>query len=144
MKRTLLIAISLATLLLSSISGTAHAQIAVVVGAKSPVTGINKEQTAALFLGKSSQLPGAGAPFLVDQSEASDLRKNFYNKVTDKTPAQVKAIWARLVFSGKSSPPKEAPTSADVKKLLASNPDALGYIEKSAVDSSVKVLLEIE
>lgn len=144
MKRTLLIAMSLVTLLLSSMSGFAQAQIAVVVGAKSSVTGINKEQTAALFLGKSSQLPGAGTPVLVDQSETSELRKNFYSKVTDKTPAQVKAIWARLVFSGKSSPPKEAPSSADVKKLLASNPDALGYIEKSAVDSSVKVLLEIE
>lgn len=144
MKRTLLIAIQMATLLLSLISGSVYAQIAVVVGAKSPVTGISKEQTAALFLGKSSQLPGAGVPVLVDQSEASELRKTFYNKVADKTPAQVKAIWARLVFSGKSSPPKEVASSAEVKKLLVSNPDALGYIEKNAVDGSVKVLLEID
>lgn len=127
-----------------SFTNLACAQIAVVVSAKSPATGLNKEQTAALFLGKSSQLPGAGAPVLVDQGETSDVRKNFYGKVADKTPAQVKAIWARLVFSGKSAPPKEAPNSAEVKRLVAANPDAVGYIEKSAVDPSVKVLLEID
>jgi len=144
MKKTLLFAMTLATFLLGSMSGFANAQIVMVVGAKSTATSVNKEQAAALFLGKSSQLPGAGTPVLVDQSEASELRKTFYNKVADKTPAQVKAIWARLVFSGKASPPKEVLSSADVKKMLASNPDAVGYIEKSAVDNSVKVLLEIE
>nr|WP_315484787.1 hypothetical protein [uncultured Undibacterium sp.] len=144
MKKTLLFAMTLATFLLGSMSGFANAQIVMVVGAKSTATSVNKEQAAALFLGKSSQLPGAGTPVLVDQSETSELRKTFYNKVADKTPAQVKAILARLVFSGKASPPKEVLSSADVKKMLASNPDAVGYIEKSAVDTSVKVLLEIE
>ena len=80
----------------------------------------------------------------MDQGETSDVRKNFYSKVADKTPSQVKAIWARLVFSGKSSPPKEVSNASEVKKLVAGNPDAVGYIEKSAVDSSVKVLLEID
>ena len=141
MKKFIFIAATITGLSFTSI---ACAQIAVIVSAKSPATGLNKEQTAALFLGKSTQLPGAGAPVLVDQGEASDVRKNFYGKVADKTPAQVKAIWARLVFSGKSSPPKEVPNSAEVKKLIAGNPDAVGYIEKSAVDSSVKVLLEID
>lgn len=141
MKKLISIMVALAGLSLISM---ASAQIAVVVSAKSPATGLNKEQTAALFLGKSSQLPGAGTPVLVDQGEATDVRKNFYGKVADKTPAQVKAIWARLVFSGKSSPPKEAPSSAEVKKLVAANPDAVGYIEKTAVDPSVKVLLEID
>ena len=141
MKKFIFIATTLAGL---SFTNLALAQIAVVVSAKSPATSLNKEQTAALFLGKSTQLPGAGSPVLVDQGETSDVRKNFYGKVADKTPAQVKAIWARLVFSGKSAPPKEAPNSAEVKKLIAGNPDAVGYIEKSAVDSSVKVLLEID
>ena len=141
MKKFIFIATALAGL---SFTNLALAQIAVVVSAKSPATTLNKEQTAALFLGKSTQLPGAGSPVLVDQGETSDVRKNFYGKVADKTPAQVKAIWARLVFSGKSAPPKEAPNSAEVKKLIAGNPDAVGYIEKSAVDSSVKVLLEID
>jgi ABC-type phosphate transport system substrate-binding protein len=120
------------------------AQIAIVAGAKSPATVLTRDQAAALFLGKSTQLPGAGIPVLIDQLESVDARQIFYTKVTEKTPAQVKAVWSRLVFSGKGSPPKEVANSADVKKLVNANPDAIGYIEKSAIDSSVKVLFIVE
>ena len=48
------------------------------------------------------------------------------------------------MFSGKATPPKELGSSADVKKFVASNPDAIGYIEKSAVDSSVKVVFSAD
>lgn len=116
----------------------------VVVGAKSPATTLSKDQVAALFLGKSTQLPGAGIPVLYDHLETAEIRQQFYTKVTDKTPSQVKAVWSRLVFSGKGSPPKELATSADVKKAVSANPDAVGYIEKSAVDSSVKVVFSAD
>jgi hypothetical protein len=33
--------------------------------------------------------------------------------------------------------------SAAVKKAVAANPKAVGYIEKSAVDASVKVILPL-
>ena len=36
--------------------------------------------------------------------------------------------------------PKEVGDSAAVKKAVAADPKAIGYIEKSAVDGSVKVL----
>lgn len=123
---------------------TSLAQIAIVAGAKSTASTLTREQVSALFLGKSTQLPGAGIPVLIDQLESVDARQIFYAKVTEKTPAQVKSIWSRLVFSGKGSPPKEVANSAEVKKLVNANPDAVGYIEKSAVDSTVKVLLSID
>lgn len=123
---------------------TGLAQIAIVAGVKSTATVLTRDQASALFLGKSTQLPGAGIPVLIDQVESVDARQIFYSKVTEKTPAQVKAVWSRLVFSGKGSPPKEVSNSGEVKKLVNANPDAIGYIEKSAVDSTVKVLLTID
>lgn len=117
-----------------------HAQIAVVVGAKSAASALSAEQAAALFLGKSDQLPGVGVALLLDQPEASPIRETFYTKVAGKSAAQVKAAWSRLVFSGKGTPPKEVGNSTEVKKLVAANSNAVGYIEKSAVDGSVKVL----
>lgn len=117
-----------------------QAQIAVVVGAKSAASALSAEQAAALFLGKSDQLPGVGVALLLDQPEASPIRETFYTKVAGKSAAQVKAAWSRLVFSGKGTPPKEVGNSTEVKKLVAANSNAVGYIEKSAVDGSVKVL----
>lgn len=122
-------------------ASVAQAQVAVVVGAKSPATALTAEQAAGLFLGKSDQLPGVGTALLLDLPEASATRETFYTKVAGKSGSQVKAAWSRLVFSGKATPPKELASSAEVKKMVAANPNAVGYIEKSAVDASVKVLL---
>lgn len=134
----------LMALLLSAVAQGTYAQVAVVVGAKSAASTLTQDQVASLFLGKSDQLPGVGAAQLVDQAESNAVREAFYNKVSGKSPAQVKAAWSRLVFSGKATPPKEVANSAEVKKLLASNANAIGYIEKGAVDGSVKVVLSVE
>jgi ABC-type phosphate transport system substrate-binding protein len=127
--------------LLAQASG---AQVAVVVGANSAAAAMTTEQAAGLFLGKSDQLPGVGVALLLDQSESAAVRELFYTKVTGKSPAQVKAVWSRLVFSGKATPPKEIANSATVKKMVAANPNTIGYIEKSAIDASVKVLLTVD
>jgi ABC-type phosphate transport system substrate-binding protein len=140
--RSCLIVVS--SLLTVGYSQLSVAQVVVVVGAKSTAAKLNKDQAAALFLGKSFQLPGAGIPVLIDQPESSEARQVFYSKVAEKTPVQVKAIWSRLVFSGKGTIPKEVPNSEEVKKLLNSNPDAIGYIDKAAIDSTVKVLFAVE
>ena len=122
----------------------AFAQVAVVVGAKSPVGTMTADQVSGIFLGKSSAFPSGGTAVLADLPDSSPTHDLFYTKVTGKNSAQVKAAWSRLVFSGKATPPKELASSADVKKFVASNPDAIGYIEKSAVDSSVKVVFSAD
>jgi ABC-type phosphate transport system substrate-binding protein len=129
MKKSLIVAI--ATLLLSS---AAFAEVVVVVN---PANGdaVSKDQIASVFLGKSTALTP------IDQQDGSAIRGEFYKKVADKDAAQAKALWSKLVFTGKATPPKEVGSSADVKKAIAANPKAIGYIEKSAVDASVKVVL---
>ena len=125
-------------------SSTAFAQVAVVVSPKSPVAAMTADQVSGIFLGKSNTLPTGGTAVPTDQPDSAAVRELFYTKVTGKSTAQVKAAWSRLVFSGKATPPKELASSADVKKFVASNPDAIGYIEKSAVDSSVKVVFSAD
>ncbi len=122
----------------------AQAQVAVVVNPKSAVASMTADQVASIFLGKSNALPNGNAAVAVDLPESAGARETFYTKATGKSSAQVKAAWSRLVFSGKGTPPKELGSSADVKKFVAGNPDAIGYIEKSAVDSSVKVVLSVD
>ena len=114
----------------------AHAEI-VVIGnqAGGPLT---KDQAADVFLGKNT----ARTP--VDQPEAAAIRAEFYTKLTGRTLAQVRSTWSRLVFSGNGQLPKELPDAAAVKKAVAADPKTVGYIDKSAVDGSVKVLLSVD
>jgi hypothetical protein len=51
---------------------------------------------------------------------------------------------ARIEFTGSGLPPKELPDDAAVKKAVAADPKAVGYISKSNVDSTVKVVLELD
>ena len=120
---------------LCSIGLAQAAEIAVIVN---PASALTKEQVPDVFLGKNTNnMP-------VDLPESSPVRAVFYSKATGREAAQVKATWARLVFSGKAQPPKELPDAAAVKKAVAADPKAVGYIEKSAVDASVKVLTTVD
>ena len=98
---------------------------------------ISKEQIADLYLGRIGGLTP------IDQPVGSAIYVEFYKKATGRDLAQVKAIWSRILFNGRGLPPKRLPNSAAVKQAVAANPDAVGYIEKSAVDASVKVALPL-
>ena len=112
----------------------AMAEVVVVVNPKAAEASMTKEQVAQFFLGKSTAMTP------IDQAESSPIRAEFYKKVADKDAAQAKALWSKLVFTGKATMPKEVADSAAVKAAVAANPKAIGYIDKGAVDGSVKVV----
>jgi ABC-type phosphate transport system substrate-binding protein len=78
---------------------------------------ISKEQIADLYLGRTAELTP------LDQTAGSAIYVQFY---------------------GRGLPPKQLPDSEAVKKAVAANPNVVGYIEKSAVDASVKVALPLD
>ncbi|NRR32558.1 hypothetical protein HSX11_20525 [Oxalobacteraceae bacterium] len=128
---------TVALCLLAAFSGLAGAETVVIVSQKNPATRMFSEQAAQFFLGKSNLFTP------VDLPENSPVRADFYHKVADKDTAQVKALWSKLVFTGKATPPKEYASDAEVKKAVAADPKAIGYISKASVDDSVKVILTL-
>jgi ABC-type phosphate transport system substrate-binding protein len=134
--------LTLIALALSATMGSARADVVVVVSAKSAEGNLSANQVVDIFLGKASSFPGGGQVIPVDQAEGSPVREEFYSKVAGKSPAQLKAYWARLIFSGKGQPPKDVPDSAAVKKQVADNPNAIGYIDQGSVDGTVKAVFK--
>ncbi|WP_229213358.1 MULTISPECIES: hypothetical protein [unclassified Duganella] len=121
-------------------SAAASAEVVVVVSAKSGVASLTSDQVSQIFLAKSVAFPNGDTATAVDQSDGA-ARAEFYSRVTGKDPSQLKAYWSQLIFTGKAKPPKAVADSAEVKKQVAGSPNAIGYINKSAVDASVKVVL---
>ncbi|MCH8618090.1 hypothetical protein [Undibacterium sp. TS12] len=126
----LLIAIAV----MSATSVACAAELVVVVNPSNPATAMTAAQASQFFLGKSAMFTP------VDLPENSPIRAEFYKKVADKDMSEVKTIWSKLVFTGKGTAPKEMHNNAEVKKAVAANPTGIGYIERSAVDSTVKVV----
>jgi ABC-type phosphate transport system substrate-binding protein len=141
-KKTSLVSVLLG-LVLSAAATTASAELVVIVNAKNTTGAMTADQVGAIFMGKVNTLPSGGAAQMADQPEGSPQYEAFYSKVANKTGAQVKAAWSRLTFSGKATPPKPLGSSDDVKKFVAANPDGIGYVDKAAVDASVKSVLVI-
>jgi ABC-type phosphate transport system substrate-binding protein len=135
MKRKLpLIAQALA---LFALAAPASAELVIVVNPQNPATRMFPSQAAQFFLGGSVLFTP------IEQAENAPIRAEFTKKVLEKEPAQVQAIWSKIVFTGKGKPPKEYKSSAEVKKAVSENVKAIGYIEKSAVDDTVKVIATI-
>ena len=118
-------------------AAAANAEVVVIVNANNPSASMTADQIANVYLGKDTSL----SP--VDLPEPAGQRAEFYSKVAGKDAAQVKAIWARLVFTGKTQPPKEVGNSADAVRQVAGNDKGIAYVDKSAVDGSVKVVLTL-
>jgi len=135
--KKIVISLALTALTMASFALSASAETVVIVSQKNPATRMFSEQASQFFLGKSTLFTP------IDQAEGSPIRAEFYRKVADKDAAQVKALWSKLVFTGKGTPPKEYTGNAEVKKAVAADPKAIGYIDKSAVDDTVKVILTL-
>lgn len=120
----------------------AYADVVVVVSSKSPITALRIEQAANIFLGKANNLPGWGEVIPIDLAEGSPTREEFYARTTGKSPSLLKAYWSKIIFTGEGLPPKEAANSAMLKKMMAENPSLMGYLDRSAVDSSVRIVLQ--
>jgi len=119
----------------------AAAEVIVVVSATNPVTTLSKNQVVDIFLGKVSRFPGGSQAEPIDQVEGSAAREEFYLKFAGKSPAQLKAHWSKIIFTGRGQPPQETSNDIEVKKFITKVPNAIGYIERKQVDGSVKVLL---
>jgi ABC-type phosphate transport system substrate-binding protein len=123
------------------LAGTAHGDVVAVVSEKSAVTTLSRTQVVDIFLGKAARFPNGTRAVPIDQVEGSSVRNEFYEKIAGRSPAQVKAHWSKIIFTGRGQPPKAVANSDEIKKLLAQNPDAIGYIEQSAVDASLRVVV---
>lgn len=127
-------------LIFLSSASLAHAEVTVVVSPANPLKQLTIEQAAHLFLGKTTHFPDGSPARVIDLPEGSAIRDAFYQKLVGKSPVNMKAYWAKMIFTGKGVPPKEVPDSMAVKRLITSNPAYIGYLSDDDIDVHVKLV----
>lgn len=133
-------------LLLAAAAGVSAqaADLVVIVSARNPVAALRADQVAAIFLGQSVRFPDGVEAVPYDQRLGAAVRDEFYARVTGKTPALVKAYWSKMVFTGRGAPPAELSDSVAVRRRVADDPEAIGYIDRGALDPSVRAVLVVQ
>lgn len=127
----------IAFLLLSA--SAAQAEVAVIVHAKNAIAVPSPRQVQDIFLGRTRTFADGRFALPIDQS--SSLRAEFYQTLTARPLEQINAYWARLMFTGQSSPPPQLPDDGAVLKMVRENEGAIGYVDSAQVDKTVRLLL---
>jgi ABC-type phosphate transport system substrate-binding protein len=121
------------------LGGAAQAGDFVVIVNKANSTAVDKTTVAKIYGGELKSWSDGTPVVPFDLPEDNPQRASFSTEVVGKPVSSLKAQWAQLIFSGKALPPKTAPTDDEVKKLVAANKGAVGYIKPGSVDDSVKI-----
>ncbi len=117
----------------------ARAEVAVVVH-PSNNTALNEANIHRLFLGKQQAFADGRHAIVIAAPNASQTHHEFNRRVLGKSQSQLKAYWARLIFTGKGAPPREARSESDVVELVASNPNMIGYVRPGLLSPKVRVV----
>jgi ABC-type phosphate transport system substrate-binding protein len=140
--RTLFVSFFSATLCSLNFGGMALADVVVVTQAQSGVERLSTNDVTDIFLGRYRKLPSGSRAAPIDQPAGSNLKSEFYRLLVNKDLSEINAYWARLIFSGKTSPPLQAASNAEVLGLLTSVPGAIAYIERKQVDARFRIVLD--
>jgi ABC-type phosphate transport system substrate-binding protein len=81
-----------------------------------------------------------GSPAKLYDLSGEGEREAFCQAYTGKSAGAIKSIWAKAVFSGRGVPPKILDSDADVKNEVAKDKNAVGYVNESSVDGSVRAV----
>lgn len=116
------------------------ADIVVIVNKANPATQLSAEQLEKIFLGKLNSFPDGSAAIPLDLPKGP-IRDAFYARITGgKNSNQIKAYWARIVFSSAGQPPREVDSAQETLGLVLRNPSHIGYLERRHANNSVRIV----
>ena len=130
-------------LLAATLSVSAFAEIVVIIKADNPATTLERKEVSRIFLGRSKSFPGGGAAVPVNQGADSSVKATFEQELLGKSQSQMKAYWAKLSFSGRGSAPDPVGGDSAVVAKVGSDAEAIGYVDASAINSTVKVIYRL-
>ncbi|MFA0310151.1 phosphate ABC transporter substrate-binding protein [Vibrio splendidus] len=114
----------------------------VVIGNNAGVDVLTNADVKKLFMGKSNQLGNGSKAQIVELVDGAAGRIAFHEIATGRSESQLQSAWARLVFTGKAEAPIQVADYSAVIDQVASNANAIGYVDETALTGDVKVLLK--
>ena len=121
----------------------AATDLVVIVNPASGVEKMSRDEVTAIFMGRAKRLPSGITALPIDQTANGGDKAKFYGELINKELAEVNSYWARLIFSGQGSPPRQADNAAEVIEIVSGNKGAIGYVPRNSADKRVKIILDL-
>lgn len=140
---TRLLSIVLVLLILAPTSITGQEGSVAVVVHPERRTKLSTEEIAQIYLRRKRFWDDGAAIVPLNLPSQASLRVQFSQRVLNQTEPRLADYWNRLYFDGILPPATLASTEA-IRRYVASDPNAIGYIPASEVDGSVRVVLRLD
>lgn len=137
-------AILLVALLLWAPRALPADSLVVIVNPASGVKQLTIDDAINIFMGRHRKLPSGISAMPIDIGKDSPERRAFYQYLVKKDLAAIDAYWARLVYSGATSPPLRMPDGKSAVDIVADNIAAIAYVYAAQVDARVSVVLVLD
>lgn len=121
-----------------------QAGIVVIVNPNNDLQKFSQRQLVDLYMGRNLYFPNGELALRLDHPPDSPIRAEFYQGLVGKSVSEVSAYWARLLFTGRASPPQVIQDSESVLNIVRNNNNAIGYIEENELDDTVKVIGRVD
>ncbi len=133
--------VSLALVLTAGVARPAEVTIAVIVH-PSREAPLSRQDVARMFLRKQ-RFWADGSPILpLNRDAGSELRESFSFAVFGVATTGLATYWNQQYFLG-TLPPATLHSSEAVRRYVAAEPNAIGYVETGIVDESVRVAVTL-
>lgn len=118
--------------------------IVVVANPALPVETLSTDDLRAIYLGERTYVARMKV-FPVAYATSDLVTEGFLRAVVGKTPSQFEAYWVKEIFHSGRLPPRKALSVADVLRIVATDPGAVGYVPAEALQGldSVKRLFSL-
>lgn len=130
----------IALCILTALTFQVSAEIVVVVNPDNPTDHLSKRQIIDLYMGRNLYFPNGELALRLDLAPDSEIRAEFYQSTVKKSVAQVNAYWAKLLFSGRTTPPMIMKNSKQLIETIKNNRNALGYLDSNDLEEGIKVV----
>jgi len=131
-------------ILMACNSGSLVAEVVVIANKDNLVKLLTKKQVIDIYMGRTSLFPDGQAALPIDQETDSPIRKLFYRSLVNKTVNEINAYWARLIFSGRATPPQTIDSAQSIIEFIKDNKAAIAYIRKEELTDDVKVVTNVD
>ena len=118
-------------------------EVDVIVNKTNSIVDLSLGDAQKIFKGEKTTWPNGKRVTILMLAPGQPERSVILHDIYKMSDAEYGKFFLEATFSGQvSAPPKEASSAAQIKQMVADNPGGIGYVKKSDVDDSVKVVLK--
>jgi ABC-type phosphate transport system substrate-binding protein len=127
-------------LMLPAVSVRSQATEVVVIVHPENVHAVDRNYVQRLFTGVLRAWPDGSPAFALDLPDEHATRAAFSQQWLGRSVSNVRSLWTQNVFTGKGLPPRITQVEGEMRRLVGTNRNAIGYLPLTLADSSVRVI----